>query len=348
MVDEGIELLFDELNLKYRCNDNYYIMTCPVHDGDNTTAVNFYLNNREPKIVWKCNTHQCEKRYGMDLPGFIMGIMEQQTGQKWTYIRALKWIADLYKIDLNKIKSLTPAEQEKKDFINNTLNTNVKEEPQRYTRDKIRQLLEIPAQYFIQRGFSAQILDKYDIGYYHKYERVTVPIYDQDYQYIVGFTMRSIYDECPKCGNFHAPSNTKCTMEHSPKWRNSRRFYTDNHLFNYWFAKPHIQRSKVAILVEGIGDCLRLVENGIQNVVSIFGSELKQGQKRLLLSTGIHSLIIMLDNDKAGQEGAAHIKESCRREFNMYFPKFSGKDVGELNADEITHEIKHFLNKIKI
>ena len=49
---------------------------CPIHGGDNPTALNLYYNG-DYKIHYKCRTHQCEEIFGNDFIGFIRGALSR-------------------------------------------------------------------------------------------------------------------------------------------------------------------------------------------------------------------------------------------------------------------------------
>ena len=106
------------------------------------------------------------------------------------------------------------------------------------------------------------------------------------------------------------------------------------------FSYGHIRKSGVAILVEGAGDVWRLEENGIHIGLALFGTDLSDSQRILLDRSGALSIIVMLDSDKAGQEGAKKLKSQLGRQYRMYFPKIK-EDAGELQQDEITEDIKN-------
>jgi hypothetical protein len=70
----------------------------------------------------------------------------------------------------------------------------------RIERRYVTSSLVIPSEYYISRGYSAEILSKYDIGLCNKdgkemSDRVVAPIYSDDHRYVVGCTGRSIYNK---------------------------------------------------------------------------------------------------------------------------------------------------------
>ncbi len=97
----------------------------------------------------------------------------------------------------------------------------------------------------------------------------------------------------------------------------------------------------------GDGDVWRLEENGIRIGLGLFGTEMTDAQRILLDRSGALSIIVLLDADDAGQEGIKKLKSQLGRQYRMFFPKIQD-DVGSLNSDEITSDIKPIIDKISI
>jgi DNA primase len=131
-----------------------------------------------------------------------------------------------------------------------------------------------------------------------------------------------------------------------PKWKHNSGFKSQNHLYNFWFAKEHILKSSMAIIVESPGNVWKLEENHIHNAVAIFGCSMSDRQKMILDSSGAMSLILLTDNDEAGQKAAAQIKNKCEKTYRIFIPKISKPDVAEMTLEEIKTEIKDYIEKI--
>ena len=157
--------------------------------------------------------------------------------------------------------------------------------------------------------------------------RAVVPIYNNNYEHAVGFTARATTDD------------------YKYKWIHSEGFQANNYLYNYWFAKEHILKSGVVILVEGPGDVWKLEQNGVKTSLAMFGTDLSEQQLSLLYSCGANSIIVLTDNDEAGMKSAQKINEKCNRLFRMFFPTLSSSDVGDMHKDEIDSQIKPILDQ---
>jgi DNA primase len=68
------------------------------------------------------------------------------------------------------------------------------------------------------------------------------------------------------------------------------------------------------LLVEGIFDVLNLHDKGISNAICCFGvKNFNEEKLEVLIVQGISNIDIFLDNDEAGQQGAAKVKELCEK-----------------------------------
>lgn len=361
-ICDRIEELLDLLEIEYKNQGKMISMSCPIHGGDNASAVNIYPDGESYRGNWVCRTHGCEKTFRSSVLGFIRGILSHKhhgwsaPGDKvCSFKEALDFALEFTQQNLADIK-IPKGEKEKRIFTNvvsyvNPINNSQKPSQHTVTRDKIRQSLIIPAEYYIERQYTKEVLDKYDVGLCNNPDkemcnRVVVPIYDTTYKYMVGCSGRSIFDKCDLCGSYHNP-DAQCPHTDQrwlyPKWKHNKDFKSQNHLYNFWFAKDFILQSSYAIIVESPGNVWRLEENGIHNAVAIFGASLSDRQKILLDSSGAMSLIILTDNDKAGDEAAKQIMSKCEHTYRVFRPQISKNDVGDMTSSEIKEQIIDFI-----
>ena len=191
-------------------------MACPIHEGDNE-SMEIYMLRDTYRGNWKCRTHGCEKCFKGSIIGFVRGLLSNKKHQ-WseegdktvTFKETIDFITSFLKKDLNDI-TVSNETRNKNRFTNavSHIKNNVKVDTTNcLTRNRIRGLLQIPAKYYIDRGFTPSVLDKYDIGLCtnparEMHNRVVAPIYDSDYTYMIGCSGRSIFEKCDKYGCFH-------------------------------------------------------------------------------------------------------------------------------------------------
>lgn len=346
------ERLFQELGISVRLQGKKYAGACPIHDGDNPSAFNFYHDGESVRGVWICRTHHCQNKWKKNLAGLIQGIKSRELGRKFSWKETVDWL-----IHFNKIKSIdevslpdeSTLQKRKSSRIIHRLNVSPVQKNHGWDRSWVRQQLQIPAEYYLKRGYSREILDKYDVGFYAPQNRVSVPVYDDNYKFSVGFTARSIFEECQKCKLYHSQDKPCPKLVEDivacVKWRNSKEFDSGNYLYNFWFARDEILKTGVAILVEGAGDVWRLEQNNIKISLGLFGVELTEQQRVILDRSGALSLIILLDNDEAGKAASKILWKKLNRSYRLFFPKISSDDVGELHSDAITSDITPYISK---
>ena len=359
---DNIESLLDSFDIQYKTNSKMISMSCPIHGGDNSSAINIYPEGETYRGNWKCRTHNCEQEFKASILGFIRGIISHQK-YGWTepgdsacsFQEALDYALSFLNKDLKSIK-VSKSDRDKKSFtsIVNYINNGSEKVESKITRKHILSLISIPAQYYINRSYSEDILKKYDVGLCENkskpmHNRVVVPIYDNDYKYMVGCTGRSIFEKCGSCSSYHdqiigCPSENDRWM--FPKWKHSADFKSQNYLYNFWFAKKFILETQTAIIVESPGNVWRLEENGLHNSVAMFGSSLSDRQKILLDSSGAMNLIVLTDNDDAGKKAAQQIMNKCQNTYRVFVPQISKPDVAEMTQEEIKTQITEYIQRI--
>jgi 5S rRNA maturation endonuclease (ribonuclease M5) len=290
--------------VKTRKSGDILVSNCPVHAGDNTSAFNVNVTNGEYSGRWFCNTAGCHKEYGGDIVGLIWGLMDAK--QPTSFKESIEYAAQF-------------AGMEKFEFILDNLDDiflDDHEEKHEISRKEWRTGLKIPS-YYLDRGFTKEALDFFDVKMCEESNRAIFPIYDNTWEYVVGTVGRTVIDE-------------------KPKWKVLGGFKTSEYLFSYWSALPHICKSGKIIIVEGQGDVIRLWEAGIYNAVGIFGSELSEKQELLLQLTGAMSIITCFDNDEAGQKCRTSCDKKLHRLFNLRHVMPVGHDVGEMKPNQIS------------
>lgn len=353
---DKIEPLLDYFGLEYRINPKFITMSCPIHGGDNDSALNLYHTGDTYRGNWKCRSHKCDEIFKGSIIGFIRGVLSHKN-HNWTkdgdpacsFNEALEFATEFIDISLKDIK-VSNKDKEKNLFVNNTKvlqpAITVKNG---VNRTVVRKNLNIPSQYFISRGFNSDILNKYDIGdcitpNKEMTNRAVVPIYDMDYQFMIGCSGRTTFDKCENCKAYH---DNICPSDDNRwkfcKWKHSSGFKTQECLYNYWFAKDHIKESGQAILVESPGNVWKLEENNIHNSLGLFGSNLSDKQKTILDMSGAMDLILIMDNDDAGNKARKQIHNKCHRTYNIKDIVISKNDIAEMSSNEIEKEIKRYL-----
>lgn len=356
LLESKLDDLISALGLNLKKNEKMYYGQCCIHGGDNPTALNLYHNssiNRNSN--WKCYTHNCQEIFKKNIIGFVRGVLSHQNygwsdaGNKtYDFNKTVDWCLNFLQIKYQDLK-LDKIEIEKKQFINSWLqykNNTIKnkENLKLIKREDIIKYLQIPAIYFINRGFSPSILKKYDVGIpksnsisKEMINRVIIPIYDESGQYFVGCTGRTLNSLCQKCNCYHINNCPSIeTRFLYSKWKHNNSFNKNSNLYNWWNAAKHIKKTGIAALTEGPIDVWRLEEGNVNVGLSIYGTELSEQQKILLEKSGAMHIILLLDNDNPGNQAIERIQRQLNRSFKLILPPSDRpKDVGESSIEYI-------------
>lgn len=353
---ERFDELIEVLGVDLRREKTKYVGVCPIHPGaDSDTAFNIFHDGNSIVGNWKCRTHQCEREFTPTLIGFVRGVLssrdgwEDKTCDKYSFGKTVRFLLDFVGDRYNK--NIVPDRDAIERKIDARLMSALKMERSGVTKIKRNILvdrLNIPSSYHINRGFSREILEKYDVGTCltkgrEMFCRSVVPIYDDNHEFIVGCSGRSIFEKCPKCKAYHDSRNNCPPPEKRKfycKWRNNDGFKCEEWLYNYWFAKEHIYKHKCAVLVESPGNVWRLEEAGIKTSLGIFGTSLTPFQMDLLNKCGAMNIMLCMDKGEAGETATEVLLEKLGKLYNVDVLDIDGDDdIGEISAVNIKRDI---------
>ena len=332
---------------------------CPLHGGRNPAGFVLYTSGHSLIANHRCFTKGCSQVFLPSALGFIRGRLSHlKLGYNGvdkkdiiSFNEAKEWACTFLKVNWH---SLRPdlVQIEKSRFISNIskLSKTPLELPETgWPRALLETRLTIPSPYFVSRGFSAELLSKYSIGD-AKYpspneqaNRAVIPIMDKTSTRVLGVTGRSLYQGCQKCGVYHDNSTTcpiglDASLPSYAKWRNTKDFRIDNHLFSLNSAANFIKKEREIILVEGPLDVLKLEEAGICNSVAVFGVGLTDKQQVLLETSAAMCVLVAFDNDEAGQNGSRIVLDKLQKLFRIKAVVPPRHDWGECSVSEI-HEV---------
>lgn len=360
---DNIEDFFEAHDIELIRGKKMFTGKCPVHQGDNPTAFNFYHGGEESIGNWKCRTHNCQDVFKNTAIGFVRGVLSAKYGWQdrsdkdkvYSFKATMDYIMKFLKKDYGAINIDEDAIEKRvfAKFVKNINQTKKASSVLNISRQQLRSRLIYPADYYLKRGYSAEILNKYDVGLClspgrEMSGRVVVPIYDEDYKHVVGCTGRTINPYCGVCDCYHI-LNQHCGKEKGrfyQKWKHNEGFTAENYLYNFWFARKYIEELGYVILVESPGNVWRLEEAGIHNSVAIFGTTLNDAQMSLLNRAGPMLIVLFMDNDAPGQLARDNITRQCGKLYNILSPAYSSTDLGEMLVGQINTEIKPILETL--
>lgn len=335
MTSADILIILDFLGINYHRTSKRVCFPCPLHNGDNPTALSILLD--EPIGVWRCFTRGCEEKFGKSFLGFLRAYKSVQDGREWSNEQTKHWIKSI-------IGEFTLHNSNEFNIIAHKYVIPNLFQMGSLSREQVRQKLQIPSPFFIKKGYSSDILDKYDVGLCTSQKsmrnRSVVPIYDLSHNFI-GATARSIYDKCNNCKLYHDIAEECSTNQFvnasRHKWKHSANFKAGSYLYNLWYAYPLLQETKCAILVESPGNVWRLEEAGIHNALALLGSSISNEQLAILDHFGVMTIITLFDNDEAGHKCKERVRQLFYRRYNIISIDLPQQynDVGEMSIIDI-------------
>lgn len=163
--------------------------------------------------------------------------------------------------------------------------------------------------FYMQRGISKETLKAFWAGYAEGGSmsgRCVFPIFDLDGEKIIGYSGRKVVgDESVKwkhLGRSNQRIFPACLPSRTAKIRKT------------FPAQEAIKETGDIILIESIGDCLGLWENGIKNTAVTFGTKLSSKLCAFIASQGLKRIIIATNND-IKSDGGENVGERAAIDF---------------------------------
>lgn len=273
--------------------DTHFLLFCPFHYNVNTPACEIDKNNGM-YICFSCGE-----------TGNLTDMVMKTTGRN--YFEATRLI--------NSYSEETDIEKQISEIVDHT------EDIKEFDIDLINQLhdnlmnSDRGKEYFYKRGIHDHAQQKLMLGYSHKQDMVTVPVFNEN-SMCVGFVGRSVEGKV---------------------FKNSTGLPKKHILFNLNRSKR-----KDIIVVESSFDAIRLWQLGLYAVATL-GATISKSQINLL-SKYANTITVCPDNDDAGKRLENKIIENIRNKQVDVVRLNSGKDVGDHTDQELTDVFKNVGN----
>jgi DNA primase len=242
---------------------------------------------------------------------------------KQSFVESVKYLADLCGLDLNNQEQFTKEYmllKQQQEMLREIRQSQISSPvTSYYPEEVIEEMLPHRSNYFIDRGFSKEILDFYEIGGMvdsRGVQRETIPIRDED-------------------GNLLTISARRTDSDEDPKYILTKDIPKEATLYNLHVAKHYMGENKTLILVEGFVDVWALCGLGIYNVVAIMGTSVTPNQARLLWKYA-DNIMVMLDADTAGREATPKVVKMLEQgTFVRAIELPDGKDPKNFTQDDL-------------
>ncbi len=353
---ERIVEIFDALGLDYIERHDYLQAACPVHEGDNQRGMFWAIKSNH----WQCKTRGCHcdpvTGPSSSVFGLVRGTMSRRTEKEWSFQKAVNFVAQALGLEKCNNDEMTAQDLE----IAKAIKQHRKKKPTIQCRGipltDVVSYLKPDQVYYPNRGVSPDIIAKYHISFCNTegrqmYKRAFFPIMDVTGRHVVGWSGRSIYDKCLKCGMHHHPKRSSCPDPKYggvyTKWRHSKNLRCELCLYNIWYAKPFISKTGTVILCESPNDVWAYEAIGIRNSVALLGLNLSRQQRLLLQNAGALTIICTFDNDEAGMKAAQRLEKDLIHYFRVFcITPDNINDIGDMLPSEIKDMINPILSKV--
>ncbi len=311
------------------------------------------------KQIWK----DFSSGRGGNVVTFLMEV------EQFTYPEALRWLAKRYNIEIEEDREYSfEQQQEEKEreslFI-------ITEFAKKFFINQLNNSEEgnlIGLSYFKERGFSKEIIDRFELGYspkqwdafaeyalkngyskeiieeaglatfrednkqYDKFrERVMFPIFSFSGR-TLGFGGRILRNDVKAAKYLNSPEN--------------KIYHKSKTLYGLFQAKQEIIKSDQCFLVEGYTDVLSMHQAGIQNTVASSGTALTNEQIRLIKRL-TENITVMYDGDNAGIKASFRgIDMILEQEMNvkvLLLPE--GEDPDSFAKKHSSQEIENYIKE---
>ena len=295
-----------------RKSGSSYVGLCPFHD-DRTPS----LSVSPSKGVYKC--FSCGKAGHV-----VKFIMDHE---QLPYNEALMWLARKYHIEVRE-RELT--EEEKRERSERESMFIVNEWALKYFHDTMLNTEEgknIGLQYFYQRGFRADIIERFKLGFSpsdrHAFADAALKAgYQEDFLLKTGLCYRrdngsltdryhnrvifpwiGVSGKVTAFGGRLLDARTKGVVQKYVNSPDSVIYHKSQELYGLFQSKKAIVKEDRVFMVEGYTDVISMHQCGIENVVANSGTALSVEQIKLLRRF-TRNITLLYDGDEAGIRAA--------------------------------------------
>ena len=141
-------------------------------------------------------------------------------------------------------------------------------------------------QEWLDYGISADILDKFDIGWYARQACISIPVVFNGQ--LVGVRGRYTREQDIAKGKYRPI----CTLDGQVL-----KLATSQVMYGYDQNKAAIEKSRQVVLFESEKSVLKAPSFNIDNALAVFGSNISKQHIQLLLELGVNDVVLCMDSD---------------------------------------------------
>ncbi|MBU7578498.1 MAG: DNA primase [Flavihumibacter sp.] len=289
--------------------------------GANSLGLCPFHNEKTPSFTVSANK-EIYKCFGCGKSGNTISFLMEH--EKFSYVEALRWLANRYNIEVEETEVSAEKRQQLQVADSLYILNNFAQQYFSKTLLEDEEGQTIGLAYLKERGFTDEIIEKFQIGYC-KEERTAFVQEALAKQYNRDLLVKSglaairneelvdnyrgriifpVHNTTGKVIGFGARIIKK--NDRAPKYINTpeNEIYVKSRiLYGMYFARQVIDKLDECLLVEGYTDVTSLHQAGVENVVASGGTSLTTDQIRLVKKY-TNNLTIVYDGDAAGVKAA--------------------------------------------
>lgn len=302
-----IEIIGGFVKLKKRGAN--YLGLCPFH---NEKTPSFTVS--PSKEIYKC--------FGCGRSGNAISFLMEH--EKYSYIEALKWLANKYGIEIEETFATDEQRQQMQSADSLYIINNFAQQFFTKMLFETEEGKDIGLSYLKERGFREEIIKKFQLGYSPEQKNAfakeaiakqfnselllkTGLVVNRNEELVDNYRGRVIFPVHNNSGKVLGfGARVLRSTDKAPKYINTPEneiYVKSKILYGSYFARQAIDKADECLLVEGYTDVISLHQAGIENVVASGGTSLTQEQLRLIKKYS-NNLTIIYDGDPAGVKAA--------------------------------------------
>ena len=353
-----VDLVFETARLEEVIGDFVQLKK----SGSNFKGLSPFSNEKTPSFMVS-PAKQIWKDFSSGKGGNVVSFLMEH--EHFTFPEAIKFLAKKYNIEVEETQQTN--EQKEAASLRESMYA-VTDYAQSFFSKMLNESQEgknIGLAYFQERGFTAESIDKFHLGYSpDQWDALTKAALNAGFQeeFLIssGFSIQKgekLFDRFKGRVMFPIHSMSGRVMgfggrilkqdKQSAKYVNSPEsevYQKSKVLYGLYQAKQHIAKESNCYLVEGYTDVIQMHQAGIQNVVSSSGTALTSDQVRLVRRL-TNTITLLFDGDAAGLRAAMRgvdiILEAGMQVSICTFPE--GEDPDSFVRNHQLTEVKQFL-----
>ncbi len=353
-----VDLVFETARLEEVIGDFVQLKK----SGSNFKGLSPFSNEKTPSFMVS-PAKQIWKDFSSGKGGNVVSFLMEH--EHFTFPEAIKFLAKKYNIEVEETQQTN--EQKEAASLRESMYA-VTDFAQSFFSKMLTESEEgknIGLSYFQERGFSAESIDSFHLGYSpDEWGALTTAALDAGFQkeFLVSsgltiqkgekqfdrFKGRVIFPIHSMSGRVMGFGGRILKLDkQAAKYINSPEsevYQKSKVLYGLYQAKQHIAKESNCYLVEGYTDVIQMHQAGIQNVVSSSGTALTPDQVRLVRRL-TNTITLLFDGDAAGLRAAMRgvdiILEAGMQVSICTFP--DGEDPDSFVRNHQLTEVKHFL-----